>query len=80
MRKTVSNPCTRCGKERIVQSTSYEKTQGTTLTIRTTTCPDPECQNLVDAKLNAERKRREELSSVSNKNFSRRKGLHFAKA
>jgi len=80
MAKKASNPCTRCGKERIVVSTSYEKTQGTTLTIRVTECPDPDCQKKVDEKLSNEKRRREELNYAKEDRLNKRKGLHFAKA
>ena len=73
MAKKASNPCTRCGKERIVVSTSYEKTQGTTLTIRVTECPDPDCQKKVDGMLGLEQEKRHQSFLLREKKMSARK-------
>lgn len=62
---TSSNPCTRCGKERINGKTWKEKIVshfGTSFIVHTeTTCPDKECQKIVQEKLNALRQKTEDL-------------------
>lgn len=58
-------PCIRCGRERVVAKTWKE--QVTTLSnvaILTHTsmiCPDPECQKIVEAGLDVQRKKRDEI-------------------
>lgn len=51
-----SNPCTRCGKQRIDGKTWKEKIEshfGTSYIIHTeTVCPDKECQKIVEEKMN----------------------------
>ncbi len=45
-----SNPCMRCGRERIVLKIWEEKTDaGSPVTITKTACPDSECQKKVDS-------------------------------
>jgi hypothetical protein len=57
--KKISNPCIRCGKERIVSKTYKTKTEnGSVLICTETVCPDPECQKKVDSMLSKERKKR----------------------
>lgn len=47
--KTFSNPCVRCGKERIIVRVWEEKTTYSTVTNTETACPNPECQKQVTA-------------------------------
>jgi len=47
--KAFSNPCVRCGRERIVIRVWEEKTTYSTGTNTETACPNPECQKLVTA-------------------------------
>lgn len=49
MNKYSSNPCIRCGTERITLKIWKEKIGNSTITNRTTVCPDPECQKKVNA-------------------------------
>jgi hypothetical protein len=68
MDKMISNPCTKCGKERI-DSKTWEETVttffGTTVIKHTeTVCPDPDCQKVVNEKLAEQRKRKEDLDSA----------------
>jgi len=63
--KKYSNPCTRCGKER-VSLKSWNETitnfmNTTEVTYTETICPDKECQKLVEKELEAQRKKKEEL-------------------
>jgi hypothetical protein len=50
MQTAVSNPCIRCGKERIVAKERTEKigAGSGTITYIQTICPDKECQKIVD--------------------------------
>ncbi|MBI3619670.1 hypothetical protein HY214_00795 [Candidatus Roizmanbacteria bacterium] len=45
---THKNPCMRCGTNRIVIRTSFEKIGNSTVTNIETSCPNPECQRKVD--------------------------------
>lgn len=42
------NPCIRCGKERVFVRTWKEKIDFSVITTRENTCPDIECQKIVD--------------------------------
>lgn len=75
MTNVISNPCTRCGKQRIAAGTTYEKTNGATIKITVNVCPDPECQKKVDEKLDMERKRREELTVNKENKLNQRRGI-----
>lgn len=65
MDKIYSNPCTRCGKQRI-NSKSWEETVtsfiGTTsiVTYTETVCPDPKCQKEVEKELEIQKKKKQE--------------------
>lgn len=64
----VSNPCTRCGKERVLLKKWTEEISGygnnkTTVTRSLNVCPDPECQKIVDAELHVQKKKREQLKA-----------------
>lgn len=66
--KPLTNPCTRCGKERILAKTWDEEieTYGNKKMIITRSlniCPDPECQKLVDAELATQKKKRDKIKS-----------------
>lgn len=50
--------CIRCGKERIIKSSSVEKFEKTSVTYTVTVCPDPECQKLVEKGLAVEENKR----------------------
>lgn len=63
-----TNPCTRCGKERIQSKKWKEKTvtfSGTTIVVTRTSniCPDKECQKVVDKELNAQKAKRDKIKS-----------------
>ncbi len=62
-----SNPCVRCGKERIDAKTWKEKIttpHGESFLIHTqTVCPDKECQKLVEAMIETQRKKTEILKA-----------------
>jgi hypothetical protein len=65
----VTNPCTQCGKERILFKTWDEEipTYGnktTTITRSLTICPDPECQKIVEKKLAVEKDKRDKIKAA----------------
>lgn len=59
------NLCTRCGKERIDSKTWEEEITSffgaTTITHTETVCPDPECQKIVEEKMDALRQKTEDM-------------------
>jgi hypothetical protein len=62
MQTTQHNPCTRCGRERIVKKTWKENVKtysGTSPVVHVDTiCPDPECQKIVDGQLAIQKEKR----------------------
>lgn len=52
------NPCTICGKQRVVYSVAYEKQGNSVVKIEKTKCPDPLCQKRVDKNLKSENDKR----------------------
>ncbi|HVF69442.1 MAG TPA: hypothetical protein VNA13_02640 [Xanthomonadales bacterium] len=68
MTNKFTNPCTRCGKERILAKKWKEKTvtfSGTTIVVNRTSnvCPDKECQKIVDKELRAQKAKRDKIKS-----------------
>lgn len=59
--------CTRCGKERIIQSSVVENLEKTTVTYTITVCPDPECQKLVEKGLVVEEMKRKVMRDEQEK-------------
>lgn len=63
--KIHSNPCIRCGKQRIDSKSWEEKItnfMGTSvITYTQTVCPDPECQKIVEKELELKKKKKEEF-------------------
>jgi len=59
MNQKFTNPCTRCGKDRIDARTWTEEVSNffgaSTVTYTDTVCPDPECQKIVEEKLAVQR-------------------------
>lgn len=59
------NPCTRCGEQRIIFKQWKEKVNnawGTSeITYEETVCPDPQCQKVVEQKLQAERDKKKSI-------------------
>ncbi len=60
-----TNPCIRCGKQRIPSRTWEENIQtysGVSLVVHTEAiCPDEKCQEIVDKELSVEREKREAI-------------------
>lgn len=65
MTNLASNPCIRCGRERIDGETREKKVDTlfgtTTVTITETVCPDPACQVIVAEELEVKRLKKEAL-------------------
>ncbi len=64
----ITNPCTRCGRQRILLKKWKEKTvtfSGNTISVTRTTniCPDKECQKVVDKELRAQKAKRDKIKS-----------------
>lgn len=60
-----SNPCTRCGKQR-VNARTYRQKVGESYVVHTEyTCPDPNCQDIVNDKLDKERLVRERAVNMN---------------
>ena len=55
------NVCPRCGKKRLVTRVYKEKTPSGYVHYKITSCSDPECQKIVDKKLNDEEKKRKAI-------------------
>jgi hypothetical protein len=67
MTKKILNPCTRCGKERVVTKSFKEKSGTFTVTRTLSVCPDPECQRIVNGALNKEKEKRDVFKKESEK-------------
>ena len=70
MKSKYTNPCSRCGKERILKKKWKEQVptfSGTYIEITRTEniCPDPDCQIKLDEELEGLRKKREERMNKS---------------
>jgi hypothetical protein len=72
-----SNPCIRCGKERLVSKTWKEEITnffGSSFVTHTeTVCPDKECQKIVEAKFQQEKERKEALLVEKQKRYEQSK-------
>jgi len=69
----ISNPCTRCGKERIKgkEKTFFVNSKKTKLTIYI--CPDKECQKVVEEQLAAKEERRLAFAEKRNRFYPKKK-------
>lgn len=68
MNKAFSNPCSRCGKERILLKKWIEEiptfsNKMLKITRATNICPDVECQKIVDADLTVQKQKRDKIKS-----------------
>jgi len=71
VKKSASNPCIRCGKERITIRVYKEKIGGSVIVATETACPDPKCQAQVVKQLKKEKLQRERLVNMSQRSYSR---------
>ncbi len=79
MTNTITNPCVRCGKQRIDGKTWVDETGYSKITRVTTVCPDPECQAEVDKAIIAAKKVRDDAATKRLKDKEDRM-KEFAKA
>ena len=66
MQKRLTNPCTRCGKERVMSKEWVEKIPTFSggfveVTRAENICPDPECQEIVQKDLDVQKEKRDKL-------------------
>lgn len=73
MKKTFGNPCSRCGKERIIIRSWKEKIDGSVITNTETACPDKECQKEVEKINKKQQERSAALKRESEKRLQSRK-------
>lgn len=64
--QTYSNPCIRCGKERIVAKTWTEQVGQSLMTRTDTICPDKDCQREVDKDIEEKKQKREAIMNRKN--------------
>lgn len=81
MNTVQTNPCIRCGLERIVKKTWKEKVTtyfGTSVVIHTiTVCPDKACQKVLDERFAKEKERAEMLLAEKEKRLKNSKKGRF---
>lgn len=58
MLSTISNPCVRCGKERIILKTWKALVGKAQLTYTDTACPDKICQKIINDEILAQKEKR----------------------
>jgi len=73
MKKTFGNPCSRCGKERVVVRTWKEKVDSSIIVNTETACPDKECQKEVEKINRKQQERSAALKRESEKRLQSRK-------
>jgi len=73
MKKTFGNPCSRCGKERIIVRTWKEKVDSSVIINTETACPDKECQAEVEKINRKQQERSASLKRESEKRLQLRK-------
>lgn len=80
----ITNPCTRCGKERVESKKYAEEITtffGTSTIIHTdTVCPDEECQKIVEEKLEVQKQKSDELKQEKQKKLDIATAARKAKA
>ena len=71
---TITNPCSICGKQRVVISTLEELIGTSKVVTQEMACPDPTCQKKLDKQLAAEKLKRDNAKmSFSRNSFGRNK-------
>lgn len=73
MQTAKSNPCFRCGQERVVVKTWKEKVVNSIVIHTETICPDPDCQKVVDAQNTSLRQKRASAEEAKLKSEAERK-------
>lgn len=73
MKYTHTNPCIRCGKERIVKKTWTKKVDSSIIEFVNAICPDPACQKIVDLRIKTQRDKNTALRESHEKREAERK-------
>ncbi|MCL5095783.1 MAG: hypothetical protein M1575_03600 [Patescibacteria group bacterium] len=76
MQNKTDNLCIRCGKPRVDVKTWKECVKGITFTHTTTSCPDPECQKLVDKQFAVEKAKKEAIEKEKLQRMAANKLAH----
>lgn len=79
MSNSYSNPCVRCGTERIVAKTWKEKVDNTTITNTQTICPNADCQKKVEKDNKKQEARRQALKLKNEERAANRRMIRVAK-
>ncbi len=61
LNKNTKNPCSRCGKERIITESHQEAIGSGLVTFTQTACPDPECQIKVLKQIEMDKIKRQQI-------------------
>jgi len=69
---TKTSICFRCGKQRIVLSTTNEKVGNSNIVTKETICPDPECQKKVEVLLKQEADKRRQSNLLKESRLASR--------
>lgn len=72
-KSSYSNPCTRCGSERIVAKTWEEKLGNSVIVSTQRICPNPECQKKVDSENKKQKDKHEAMRQKSEQRALERK-------
>ncbi|MBI1862719.1 hypothetical protein HYS00_01220 [Candidatus Microgenomates bacterium] len=78
MNQTYSNPCIRCGRERIVSKTSKERVGNSVIVTTLTVCPDPACQKEVERENRRMRDKKLAMKRKSEERAEQRKATRDA--
>ena len=73
MDKKTSNPCSRCGKERIIVRTYIERVGNSSVLNTITSCPDPDCQSEINKVLARDEKMRADMKLASERRLQEQK-------
>ena len=73
MKYTHTNPCIRCGTERVVKKTWKKKVDSSLIEFVQAICPDPSCQKIVDLRIKTQRDKNEAMRESHEKRVAERK-------
>ncbi len=79
MQTLITNPCIRCGKQRIEAETWSEGVGNAKITHIDTVCPDQDCQTIVDQEIAMKKKIRDDATFKRAKDKEERVKLMAAK-
>ena len=79
MGKSYSNPCIRCGKERIVVKTWKEKLGNSIIINTKMNCPDSDCQEKLELDFKKQEDRRQAIKLKNEERTASRKAFRVSK-